>query len=156
MRLSSTATGSSASGVQLVMRGAVKAMLAGNAGGAIVNVSSTSGERALAHHNSAYGASKAALTNMTRSFAIEVAADGIRVNAVLPGGVATQGAATATVQMIEEGLALTGPIISPGRLPMARPAQPAEIAAVCLFLAAPAASYITGQALVADGGFLAN
>jgi NAD(P)-dependent dehydrogenase (short-subunit alcohol dehydrogenase family) len=140
----------------LVMREAVKAISAGGEGGAIVNVSSASGERALVHHNSAYGASKAALTNLTRSVAIEVAAQGIRVNAVLPGGVATQGAAEATARMAEEGLALSGPIVSPGRLPMARPAQPEEIAAACLFLASPAASYITGQALAADGGFLVS
>lgn len=140
----------------LVMRETVKAIIAGGEGGAIVNVSSASGERALVHHNSAYGASKAALTNLTRSLAVEVAGQGIRVNAVLPGGVATQGATAATARMIEDGLALGGPIMSPGRLPIARAAQPEEIAAVCLFLASPAASYITGQALAADGGFLVS
>lgn len=140
----------------LVMRECVKAMLATGEGGAIVNVSSASGERALVHHNSAYGASKAALTNLTRSVAIEVAASGIRVNAVLPGGVATEGAATATARMAEDGLTTTGPITQPGRLPLARAAQPEEIAAACLFLAAPGSSYITGQTLAVDGGFLVS
>lgn len=140
----------------LVMREAVKAMRAGSQGGVIVNVSSASGERALVYHNSAYGASKAALTNLTRSVAIEVAGDGIRVNAVLPGGVATEGASSATAKMAEDGLTASGPIMLPGRLPMARISQPEEIAAACLFLAAPASSYITGQALAVDGGFLVS
>lgn len=140
----------------LVLREAVKAMRSSGEGGAIVNVSSVSGERAVVHHNAAYGASKAALTNLTRSVAIEVAADGIRVNAVLPGGVATEGAAAATAKMAADGLTTSGPIMQPGRLPMQRPAEPAEIAAACLFLAAPASSYITGQALAVDGGFLVS
>lgn len=140
----------------LVLRETVKAMRAGGKGGAIVNISSVSGERAVVHHNSAYGASKAALTNLTRSLAIEVAADGIRVNAVLPGGVATEGAAAATTKMAEDGLTTTGPIMGPGRMLIPRAAQPEEIAAACLFLAAPASSYITGQALAVDGGFLVS
>jgi 3-oxoacyl-[acyl-carrier protein] reductase len=138
----------------LVLREAIKAMRLHGEGGAIVNVSSASGERALMYHNSAYGASKAALTNLTRSLASEVAGEGIRINAVLPGGVVTEGAAAATADMNEQGLAQVGPILLPGRIPLGRVAQPEEIAAVCLFLAAPAASYITGQALAADGGFL--
>ncbi|MDO7836385.1 SDR family NAD(P)-dependent oxidoreductase [Sphingobium sp. HBC34] len=140
----------------LVLRETVKAMRAGGEGGTIVNISSVSGERAVVHHNSAYGASKAALTNLTRSVAIEVAADGIRVNAVLPGGVATEGAATATAKMAEDSLAIAGPIMGPGRMLIPRAAQPQEIAAACLFLAAPASSYITGEALAVDGGFLVS
>lgn len=143
-------------GTFLVMREAIKAMKAAGKGGSIVNISSASGERALVTNNSAYGASKAAVTNLTRSMAIEVAADGIRINAVLPGGVATEGAQAATQAMASEGLALAGPMTMPGRLPMARVAQPAEIAAACLFLASNAASYITGQALAVDGGFLVS
>ncbi len=143
-------------GTFLVMREAIKAMKAGGDGGAIVNVSSASGERALVHHNSAYGASKAAVTNLTRSVAIEVAGDGIRVNAILPGGVATEGAKAATEQMRAEGLAMGGPITTPGRIPLGRIADPSEIASACLFMASPAASYITGQALAVDGGFLVS
>lgn len=140
----------------LVLRETVKALQAGGQGGAIVNVSWASGERALVHHNSAYGASKAALTNLTRSLAVEVAAHGIRINAVLPGGVATEGAAAATAKMAEDGLSTSGPIMLPGRLPIARIARPEEIAAACLYLASPAAEYITGQTLAVDGGFLVS
>jgi NAD(P)-dependent dehydrogenase (short-subunit alcohol dehydrogenase family) len=138
----------------LVLREAVKAMRAQRKGGAIVTISSASGERALVHHNSAYGASKAALTNLTRSVALEFGGDGIRVNAVLPGGVATEGAAEAAARMAADGLSMSGPITLPGRIPLGRVAQAEEIAAACLFLASPAASCITGQALAVDGGFL--
>jgi NAD(P)-dependent dehydrogenase (short-subunit alcohol dehydrogenase family) len=143
-------------GTFLVMREAIKAMKAGGQGGAIVNVSSVSGERAVVTHNSAYGASKAAVTNLTRSVAIEVASLGIRVNAVLPGGVATEGASLATEAMKGSGLQIGGPMMMPGRLPMARMARPEEIASACLFMASPAASYITGHALAVDGGFLVS
>ncbi len=143
-------------GTFLVMREAVKAMKAGGCGGAIVNISSASGERALMHHNSNYGASKAAVTNLTRSVALEVAADGIRVNAVLPGGVITEGAQLATAAMDKEGLSRTGPIMGPGRIPLGRGAQPWEIAAACLYLASPAAACITGTTLAVDGGFLVS
>jgi NAD(P)-dependent dehydrogenase (short-subunit alcohol dehydrogenase family) len=143
-------------GTFLVMREAIKAMKAAGNGGAIVNISSASGERALVTNNSAYGASKAAVTNLTRSMAIEVAGDSIRINAVLPGGVTTEGAQAATQAMSTEGLTLAGPMTMPGRLPMGRIADPAEIAAACLFLASDAASYITGQSLAVDGGFLVS
>lgn len=145
-----------ARGSFLVLREAIKAIETTGNGGAIVNVSSASGERALVQHNSTYGASKAALTNLTRSLAIEIASDGIRINAVLPGGVATQGAAAASAQVKEEGLNLAGPILSAGRIPLGRVGQPEEIATACLFLASPGASYITGQALAVDGGFLVS
>ena len=143
-------------GTFLLMRETIKAMKAAGNGGAIVNISSASGERALVTNNSAYGASKAAMTNMTRSMAIEVAGDSIRINAVLPGGVATAGAQQATAKMQEDGLQLAGPMTMPGRLPLARVAQPIEIATACLFLASDAAAYITGQTLAVDGGFLVS
>ncbi len=143
-------------GTFLLMREAIKAMKAAGNGGAIINISSASGERALVTHNSAYGASKAAVTNLTRSMAIEVAGDNIRINAVLPGGVATEGAQQATENMRNEGLAMSGPMTMPGRLPLGRIADPSEIAAACLFLASRAASYITGQTLAVDGGFLVS
>ena len=94
------------------------------------------------------------MTNLTRSVALEVASDGIRVNAVLPGGVATEGAKEATDLMKQQGLQIGGPMTIPGRLPLGRMAEPLEIANACLFFAAPASSYITGQALAVDGGFL--
>lgn len=140
----------------LCVREAVKQMRAGGRGGAIVNISSCSGERALVYHNAAYGASKAGLTNLTRVAALEFAADGIRVNAVLPGGVATEGAREASAALAASGQEVKGPAMGPGRMPLGRIGTPQEIANACLFLASPAASYITGQALAVDGGFLVS
>lgn len=143
-------------GTFLVMREAIRAMKAGGRGGAIVNVASTSGERASVTNNSNYGASKAAVINLTRSMAIETAEDGIRINAVLPGGVATEGAKAANEQMKADGLVLGGPMTGPGRMPLGRLAEPREIATACLFLASDGASYITGASLPVDGGFLVS
>jgi len=86
-------------GTMLVMREAIRTMRAGGKGGAIVNVSSVSGEREVVFHNAAYGASKAGTTNLTRVAALEFGCDNIRVNAVLPGGTATEGAREATEVM---------------------------------------------------------
>jgi NAD(P)-dependent dehydrogenase (short-subunit alcohol dehydrogenase family) len=94
----------------------------------------------------AYGASKGGLSQLTRNAALELAAAGIRVNAVLPGGVMTEGGAAST-GTIPSGRGIQLP-------PLGRLGQPADIAALVLFLAGPAAGYITGQSFIADGGFL--
>ncbi len=141
-------------GTLLVMREAIKQMRASGHGGAIVNISSVSGEREVVFHNSAYGASKAATTNLTRAAALEFGVDKIRVNAVLPGGTATEGAKEAGESMKKRGLELKGPMTQPGRVPLGAMGTPEDIAAACLFLASPAAKFITGQSLAVDGGFL--
>ncbi len=140
----------------LIVREALLRMIAGERGGAIVNVSSVSGERAVVFHNAAYNASKAGLTNLTRTAALEAGPHGIRVNAVLPGGTATEGAKEATADMRARGLQVGGPITQPGRVPLGLMGQPEDIAHACLFLASPAARAITGQALAVDGGFLVS
>jgi NAD(P)-dependent dehydrogenase (short-subunit alcohol dehydrogenase family) len=141
-------------GTMLVMREAIRHMQDGGRGGAIVNVSSVSGEREVVFHNAAYGASKAGTTNLTRAAALEFGSDRIRVNAVLPGGTATPGAVEASTRMREAGFELKGPMMHPGRVPLGAMGTPEDIAAACLFLASPAARYITGQCLAVDGGFL--
>src|SRR5581483_926966 len=141
-------------GTMLVMREAIRRMRAGGGGGAIVNVSSVSGEREVVFDNAAYGASKAGTTNLARVSAWEFCSDKIRVNAVLPGGTATPGAAEATAKMRASGIELKGPMTQPGRVPLGTMGTPDDIAAACLFLASPAARYITGQCLAVDGGFL--
>lgn len=143
-------------GTMLVMREAIRHMRAGGRGGAIVNISSVSGEREVVFHNAAYGASKAGTTNLTRVAALEFGVDKIRVNAVLPGGTATEGAREATEAMQKSGLELKGPMLHPGRIPLGAMGSPDDIAAACLFLVSPAASYITGQCLAVDGGFLVS
>ncbi len=124
--------------------------------GSIVVVSSWAGWRYLTFTGAAYGASKAAMTNLTRVAALEFGGDKIRVNAVLPGGTATEGAVAASKDMVQRGLELKGPMTQPGRVPLGMMGNPADIAAACLFFASPASKQVTGQSLAVDGGFLVS
>ncbi|HEV7565000.1 MAG TPA: SDR family oxidoreductase [Microbacteriaceae bacterium] len=124
--------------------------LAASGGGAVVNVSSV---HATASSSSvtAYAASKGGLVAFTRAAAIELATDGIRVNAVLPGAIDTP--------MLLEGFAGSKDSEATllGRTPLRRLGQPREIAEAIAFLLDPdRAAFITGQTLVADGGALAR
>lgn len=143
-------------GAMLVLREAIRVMKGLGNGGSIVNISSVSGERELVFHNAAYGASKAGMTNLTRVAALEFGVDKIRVNAVLPGGTATEGAMEASKDMVARGLEMKGPITLPGRVPLGMMGSPEDIAAACLFFASPASKQITGQCLAVDGGFMVS
>ena len=123
-------------------------LLKASGAGAVVNVSSIAGVTGLPRRN-AYGAAKAGIAMMTKSLACEWAADGIRVNAVAPGFVAT-----ALVKKLEADGFVDAPRLR-RRIPMARLADPAEIAEAILFLASRAASYVTGSVLSVDGGWAA-
>jgi NAD(P)-dependent dehydrogenase (short-subunit alcohol dehydrogenase family) len=135
-------------GCFLCMREAVTRMKAGGHGGSIVNISSAASLHPVIFDNNDYGASKAGVNNLTQTVALEFAPEGIRVNAVLPGGVSTERALKSTSHKPARG-----PMTQPGRMPLGRMATPDDIALAVLFLASPAASYITGQLLAVDGGF---
>ena len=92
-----------------------------------------------------YGASKAALNQVTRGLAVEWAKHKIRVNLVAPGFIVTP-----LTENLLENQEFMGYVLT--RIPMERPGQPEEIAKMIAFLAMPASSYVTGQIFVADGG----
>jgi len=113
--------------------------MAARGSGSIINLGSMSGQIGLAG-GAAYGATKATLASMTRSWAAEFSPSGVRVNAIAAGPVLTGGAAPDRIEALGATTLL------------ARAAQPAEIANVIVFLASPKASYVTGAVFAADGG----
>ena len=94
-----------------------------------------------------YSASKGGVAQLTKSLAIAYAADGIRVNAVAPGWIATP-----LTQALQDDAARSAPILA--RTPLGRWGTPEDIAGPVLFLASPAARFVTGVVLPVDGGYL--
>ena len=143
-------------GIFLCCRQAIRAMISGGQGGSIVCTSSPSAFVGFAGGgNSAYGASKGGISALVRSLAIDYAPHGIRVNAVVPG-------ATDTPLLLDERdgerfEARNELLRRAGQqIPLARLAQPREIANAVTWLLSAEASYVTGSHLVCDGGLMAK
>ncbi len=115
---------------------------AGSRRGSIVSISSISGMNTAPFHI-AYGTAKAAIAAMTRTMAVELAVDEIRVNAVAPGVTATP----ASLTYVDDDAERDRRAIAMGRR-----GRPEEIAGAILFLLSDLSSYITGQTLLVDGG----
>ena len=131
-------------GVFLAMKHEARQMI-GNGGGAIVNVASLNAHVPM-HAGSAYVAAKAGVEMLTKNGALEFAADGIRVNAILPGLVQTP----LTRRHFDNPDAHAAFV---ERIPLGRAAQPEEMAGPALFLASADASYVSGASLLVDGAW---
>ncbi|MBR0649035.1 SDR family oxidoreductase [Roseomonas terrae] len=119
-------------------------IMAENGGGAVVNITSISGLRA-STLRVAYGTSKAALAHLTKQQAVELAALGIRVNAVAPGPVDTAMAKAVHTAEIRRDYH--------DAIPLNRYGREEELADAVVFLCSERASYLTGQVIAVDGGF---
>ncbi len=131
-------------GAFLMGQAAARAMKS-TGGGAIVHMSSVNGVMAIPEIAS-YNVSKGGINQLTRAMALALADDGIRVNAVAPGTIATELAR----QAVLTSDAARSKILS--RTPMKRLGEPEEVARAVAFLASDASSYITGEILTIDGG----
>lgn len=129
----------------LVGQACARAMVQGGAGGAVVNMSSVNGNMAIASIAS-YNASKGGIDQLTRAMSLALIDQGIRVNAVAPGTIATELARSAVLTSDDARQRILG------RTPMKRLGEPAEVADVVAWLLSDAASYVTGEIVYVDGG----
>ncbi len=121
----------------LVSRHVLPAMVA-RGWGRVVNVASVTGPVMAMRNDPVYAAAKAAMVGLTRSMALDFAADGVTVNAVAPGWIAT---GSQTADEARQG----------AKTPVGRSGTPAEVAAAIAWLCSPGAAYTSGQCLVVDG-----
>lgn len=135
-------------GCFLVARAIGQQMVASGQGGAIVNISSTNGLVAEVGY-AAYNASKAGLLLLSQTLAVELAPFGVRVNAVCPGYIVTP-----MSQAIDDASFVESYVRD--HIPLGHTGTPEDVAAACAFLASADSTFITGAAIVLDGGQLAH
>jgi NAD(P)-dependent dehydrogenase (short-subunit alcohol dehydrogenase family) len=131
-----------------LLSSAVVPLIRAAGGGAIVNIASISGYIAQPNRWT-YNTTKGAVLALTRCQALDLARDGIRVNSISPGTIWTP----ELDRMTKGDRAGWAPIMGPQHM-LNRVGEPSEIASVALFLCSPAASFITGSDIVADGGYI--
>ena len=132
------------------IRAALPGMLARGRGGSIVNMSSVASSIKGAPNRLAYGATKAAVIGLTKAVAQDYVTSGVRCNAICPG--------TVQSPSLEGRMAATGDAVAAraafiSRQPMGRLGQPEEIAAMAVYLACDESAFVTGTAMVIDGGW---
>lgn len=126
-------------------------------GGVIINLASIEAMVAFKDNLAHYSVSKAGVMALTRALAKEHGKGGFRINALLPGGIITQGTRSAALGVLrfELGLIATG-LRFHQRIPLGRLGQPDEVARMALVLASDLSAYVQGAAISVDGGFLAS
>lgn len=141
-------------GVFLATREASRRMIAQNSGGCIINIASIDAVHPSHKGLSAYDASKGGVLTFTKSIALELAKHDIRVNAIAPGVVLTEGVLS-TTSGLNQGKGSRGDLRSIiTHIPMGKMGIADDIARVALFLASDLSGYMTGSLVVADGGYL--
>jgi NAD(P)-dependent dehydrogenase (short-subunit alcohol dehydrogenase family) len=133
-------------GIFLVLRAALRAMIAGGRPGAVVNMGSSMAGWDVLAGGSAYAASKHGVVGLTRTAALDAAAYGIRVNAVCPGVIETS---LGIPDLADGG---SGRDRFANRIPLRRVGEPDDVAAVVAFLASDDARHVTGAGWLMDGG----
>ncbi|UEM07655.1 SDR family oxidoreductase (plasmid) [Skermanella rosea] len=135
-------------GVMRIVRAAAPGMRERRSG-SVIAMSSIMGVAYGWNEHVHYSAAKSGVVGLVRGLAVELARDGVRVNGIAPGYIRTAQALSEVHSLGPAGLEAAADYI-----PMGRVGEPEEIADVALFLASPAARYITGQVIVVDGGLL--
>jgi 2-deoxy-D-gluconate 3-dehydrogenase len=140
----------------LCIRAAAARMREQGDGGSIVNVSSIDAIHPSGSGLSHYGTSKHAIWGLTKTMALELGPDGIRVNAIAPGPSLTEGAVEFVEAGAPEGIDVDAQWAAyAARIPLRRLAHPDDVARTALFLASDLGSYVNGAQIVVDGGLLA-
>lgn len=143
-------------GAFLCIRAAAARMREQGDGGSIVNMSSIDAIHPSGSGLSHYGTSKHAIWGLTKSMALELGPDGIRVNAIAPGPSLTEGAVEFVEAGAPEGIDVDAQWAAyAARIPLRRLAHPDDVARTALFLASDLGSYVNGAQIVVDGGLLA-
>lgn len=142
-------------GTFLCSREVSQRMIAQGQGGCIINIASIDALHPCSKGFAVYDASKGGVLTLTKSLAFELGQYDIRVNAIAPGGILTEGALSrAGNSPAEQGRAQLRAFM--GRTPLGRMGNADDVARVALFLASDLASYMTGSLIVVDGGYLVS
>ncbi|MDD2472228.1 MAG: SDR family NAD(P)-dependent oxidoreductase [Dehalococcoidales bacterium] len=145
-------------GTFLCSRYVAASMVENRCGGTIINMASIEAERSSSEGMSAYGASKAGVVMLTRSLAGELGKYGIRVNAVSPGGIITQEMASKVNQADNQNRRIQYSRLKEflKRVPLGRMGEADDVARAVLFLASDMSSYINGETIKVDGGYMVS